>query len=381
MAETDKDVLYLYNDTHLNSALPAIVFLSFIMLVGFIGNSVVCFVYLRCFKPNPLRCFIMIVAILDLFICVIDLPLAIVNMRYLYSSGEFPVLCKAFHMFHDFSFMTSMFILVAIAVERYKKICQPFENQMTVPKARIVIGVCCLIALPLSTPAFIIYGAHSFPINATNDTILKATQCTLADLHEYHIGIIHNISFVFWILLDLGVFLILVVLYYLMWRGISRHVDLMRNKTLSESQINMASGFTECTSVPDTQLDDNEGITMTSTASRRSHLRASMHEGSRSMNQRPTINTPHRGGTLLKLTLTMFYVSLASFCAYLPIVCMIFISLLSPSISTEFRESATWLYYIVFQSYYIQCAFNPLIYGFCNTAFRHEIKRAFEKVT
>ncbi|XP_046548846.1 cholecystokinin receptor-like [Haliotis rubra] len=375
MADKDKDLLYLYNDIQMNSALPVIVFLSLIMLTGFIGNCTVCFVYLTRFKPSPLICFILITSLFDLFICVIDIPLAIVGMRYMYNSGEFPVLCKAFHMFHDFSSITSMFMLLAIAVERYKKICQPFENRMTVPKARVVIVVSCLLALLLSTPATIIYGAHSFPINGTNDTIINATQCNLADLHVYHIYIIKQVNLVFWISLDIGMFLTLFVMYCLIWRRLYDHADRMRKKTLPESQINVPHGSGEHASISDTRIDEDDNMTTTSSVS------SSINRPRTTMNQSPKKNTHDRRGTLTKVTLTMFYVSLASLVAYLPIVCLMFMNVFAPSAMTAFRESATWLYYIVWQSYYIQCALNPLIYGFGNTAFRYEMKLAFKKIT
>ncbi|XP_067667451.1 pyrokinin-1 receptor-like [Haliotis asinina] len=376
MAETDTDLLYLYNDTHLNSALPTIVFLSLIMVTGFIGNCTVCFVYLKRFKPSPLRCFILTTSFFDLFICVFDLPIAIVNMRYLYSSGEFLELCKAFHMLHDFSFMTSMFMLLAIAVERYKKICQPFENRMTVRKARVVIVVSCLLALVLSSPATIIFGAHIFPVNGKNNTIINATQCALANLHVYHIGTISKISLTGWIVLDIGVFLTLVVLYCLIWRKIYDHIDVMTNKTLSHSQnANIANASAEHASITDTRIDDDDNMTTTSVVS------GSIDHSKTTMNQSPTRNTHDHPGTLLKVTLTMVCVSLASFVAYLPIICLMFIALFAPSTMTTFQESVTWLYYIVLQSFYIQCALNPLVYGFCNTAFRYEMRLACEKIT
>ncbi|XP_076084507.1 uncharacterized protein LOC143055262 [Mytilus galloprovincialis] len=178
--------------------LPAILIVGVYMIVGIFGNPLVIYYY-GCFvKPFPSYNFIVTMAVFDLIVCCVSMPLEIVDMRFNY---KFPdaTACKIFRFGNYFCSMASSFILIAIAADRYRKVCQPFHTQITFKTAKIITGCLCLAAFFVASPSFIIYDIRTVNISATSG--LVGYDCTAIREARYtlYISIFNGICFLIFI--------------------------------------------------------------------------------------------------------------------------------------------------------------------------------------
>ncbi|VDI69097.1 Hypothetical predicted protein [Mytilus galloprovincialis] len=81
------------NDEMAAVLLPAILIVGVYMIVGIFGNPLVIYYY-GCFvKPSPSYHFIVTMAVFDLIVCCVSMPLEIVDMRFKISART---ACKNF---------------------------------------------------------------------------------------------------------------------------------------------------------------------------------------------------------------------------------------------------------------------------------------------
>lgn len=201
------------NDELAFTLLPVTVIVTVYMAIGIFGNPLVAYYYGFHVKPSPSCYFIVAMAVFDTIVCSVSMPLEIVDMEYPY---KFPskVGCKLFRFMNFFSSLSSVFILVAIATDRYRKVCQPFKTQITTNMTKVIIGIACLISLNVSWPALIFYDV--IDVNTTSIPDVVGYDCTTVRNNEFtlYITIFNGVCF----LIFLGCITSLTVLYVLIGR-------------------------------------------------------------------------------------------------------------------------------------------------------------------
>lgn len=198
------------NDEMAINVLPVILLICIYMFVGLFGNSLVAYYY-GCFvKPSPSYYFIVAMAIYDIILCCVSMPLEIVDLRFSYN---FPsaMACKILRFVNYFSSTASGLVLIAVAVDRYRKVCQPFKTQMTMTTAKIIIGGLCFASLCIAWPALVIYDINV--VNISSAPGLNGYDCTTIRNKEYkvYITIYNGVCF----LIFIGCITTLIVLYIL----------------------------------------------------------------------------------------------------------------------------------------------------------------------
>lgn len=71
---------------------------------------------------------------------------------------------------HFVSF-TSVFLLAIIAIERFRKVCQPLKRQLSTKEVGIACVAVIIGSIILSIPAFQFYGSELHPVDGTNLTL------------------------------------------------------------------------------------------------------------------------------------------------------------------------------------------------------------------
>ncbi|XP_046549018.1 alpha-2Db adrenergic receptor-like [Haliotis rubra] len=209
-----EEYLRRHDDLYAIKYFPVILFLVILMLIGVLGNSLVCYVYIAKFKPSTTRCFVIALAVLDLINCFTSIPFEVIDMRHTYTFGEYKI-CRLMKLFETINSIASGSVLVAVAVDRFKKICRPLQIQMTTKVANISIAICCSLAVVLAVPAGFIYGGRTVPTDRINIT---GVDCSLSDqfigstLHIVYLGVQFLVFF--------GAALTIAVVYSLIWRQI-----------------------------------------------------------------------------------------------------------------------------------------------------------------
>ena len=145
------------NAAEAKQRLPTVIYLSILVTVGILGNLLILLVYGIRYKATNFRCYILCLAVLDLTACCISIPSEIVDnaFPYMYYSEGF---CKFSRFIGDVAKLGSAFVLTVMAAGRYRRICFPFSEEMSLKMAK----TCCFLAIAssvlLSWPTAIIQG-------------------------------------------------------------------------------------------------------------------------------------------------------------------------------------------------------------------------------
>ncbi|CAG2229606.1 unnamed protein product [Mytilus edulis] len=207
---------------------PVIAIVCIYMVVGVLGNPLVIYYYGFSVKPSPSYNFIVLVAVFNLIICCICIPLEIVDMLFSY---KFPsaIGCKIFRFVNYFSSVGTGLVLIAIAVDRYRKVCQPFKTQITMKMAKIIIFIVCLASVCISWPGFVFYDVHA--VNISSFPGLIGYDCTTIREKQYklYILIFNGVCF----LIFLVSIMTLTVLYILVGKKLC-HLKRFRFSTTTQ---------------------------------------------------------------------------------------------------------------------------------------------------
>lgn len=191
--------------------LPVITFVSVVMCLGACGNIVVFSVYSCARRKSVTNLFVATLAVLDLINCLLSIPSEIMHLRFKYTLGDYIFWCKGTRVLAAFTTIAPCGLLIVIAIDRYKQICQPFKHQTTLPLARSAIGICCLLTICIAIPAWFLNGKRTVVVNA-----IRRSECTISDEHKDSLFPIGYNSVLF--SLYLGGCAVLIVFYTLIWK-------------------------------------------------------------------------------------------------------------------------------------------------------------------
>lgn len=391
MVQDDNNTIYLhqYDDMYASKYLPAIVFVAILMLVGVVGNSLVCYVYLFKFKPSTTRCFIVTLALLDILNCSLSMPLKIVHMRHHATSGLYG--CRFATISLTFFSLASAAVLLPVAVDRYLKICKPFASQMTVFYAKVGCAVACTVAFLLTIPPAIIHGPTIHPLPHAN-----ATFCYLSDGERGTLP--HVIYSGVQMLLFVMTAGALIVMYTCIWHRVYKQKKAFRQRARAGSSNRMSPNrnctqestsetLTTSPNVNRTSMNETSTISQQgnqsldpqndSSSLKTEHEQCAFTSPSRSgpIHDKGVTTTLHQEYVVRRMTLMLFLISLMFFISFLPYL----IITVTVSSNKSFAERLTVISsasVIIFErSYFIQSACNPFIYSFCSVNFRREMMK------
>ncbi|KAK3596557.1 hypothetical protein CHS0354_027012 [Potamilus streckersoni] len=155
--EQKNKTLQEINDEKAKVLLPVLVLYVSIMSIGIIGNAVVIVIYTCRFKLSPRKIFILTLALLDLTTCSVGLPYHVLDILEPYTY-KYLVFCKISTATILFVYVSSISILIIIGVDRYLKICHPFQTQITTRGAKYTCGILIFASLVMAFPIFELYG-------------------------------------------------------------------------------------------------------------------------------------------------------------------------------------------------------------------------------
>ncbi|XP_076468286.1 uncharacterized protein LOC143299069 [Babylonia areolata] len=156
---------------------PTIVYLAVLMVVGAVGNTIAFLVYYKRFKPSATRTYILAMSLCDLLANVLSLPSEIIDIRHWYTF-DLPVLCMCMRGSNSFLTLTSAFLLLAVATDRFNKICRPLEKQSPLRRIKLHVIICVLASLALSVVFAALNGSRTLPTGVGNVT---GTTCSVSD--------------------------------------------------------------------------------------------------------------------------------------------------------------------------------------------------------
>ncbi|XP_052212095.1 trace amine-associated receptor 4-like [Dreissena polymorpha] len=363
--ETDEEILARLNHEEAKQYVGGVVFVALLMTAGIFGNLHVLYVYVFRMQSSNYRVFVLSLATLDFITCVVGMPFILVDLR---NPLTFTLVaaCKILRFVNYFICLASAFLLIVIAVDRYRKICVPFGKQMS----RMVAKVSCLVvigfSLLLSWPAPVLYGQD---IVMTSHENITGTRCYEENKYrgtQYMAYFNELLILVFFV-----AFVVLVVLYSLSWRVIRKQSLKRAEREGHRKTATKMSNVTSSVDHPAAQSVDSDDAT-------------NKQCDKNVKNEQPTISQSElsrRGDAEknnhdhAKRTTVIFALITAVFVlSYFPQLSLKIITFLNPNFVPNMSFTGRVLYNTFIWCFFINNMANAYINGFLDRRFRAEIR-------
>ncbi|KAL8593029.1 hypothetical protein ACOMHN_017959 [Nucella lapillus] len=408
---SDERLLQCLNDEKAFLYLPVIVFLAVLVVAGTLGNTLVLAVYWRKPYKASSHYFILSLAALDLFSCLVGLPTEIADLRFPYMF-DLPIACKLLRFTHSSTIIASSSILIQVAFDRYYRICR-LGQQFSVRKAKVLCVLSILMGVLTSWPSCLLFGRKTLHLHvhpaaaryysrqphfAPGDKVgrvalpqprmLQASDCSTEDSMR---GTLYPTIYYLFLF---SLFFLTVAFFAILYIRIGVAIWKRKRKTIgAKVATKMNSHGSDQTS---TELSSE-----VEAAADHAHAHAHPHPL-----PHPHPPTPYLTGTLPrgsgkkreaeadmtqqigkrrqirvgKTTTVLFAVTLAYILSFLPY--LVVMVLRSTITDFEGRLSAVGevAYKFCVKSFFINNAINPLIYSFLNASFRADARKALTKM-
>ncbi|CAC5383096.1 CCKAR [Mytilus coruscus] len=163
------DVLVDIEEDERIKRIPVAVFIGILTIVGILGNFNILVIFSRNSKHHSTyHVLVSALAVSDLVVCITHLPVEIIMvMKPL--SFDFDIVCRLVMMNSYVWGCWTVFLILLIAIERYRRICYPFKDQVSCAHARKLCVILFVLAAINAIPMGYISGTHTFPLsNSTN---------------------------------------------------------------------------------------------------------------------------------------------------------------------------------------------------------------------
>ncbi|OWF41311.1 neuropeptide S receptor-like [Mizuhopecten yessoensis] len=381
------------NDMYIKQKIGGIVFVTLLMIIGVIGNAHVLYLFAFKFPKTNHRIYILSLAVLDMITCSVGMPFVIVDLQNTLTF-ESAILCKLLRFVNYFNSGGSAFTLVVIAVDRYKKICNPLGKQMNERMAKIACCIALSISLMIAWPAPVLYGKST--VDTSVDGITGVACFTEDRFKKTKYQLYFNSVL---ILVVFGSFVTLIVLYALIGRRIlkqSKKRTKMLNPTVSgttavvepTSSSNSGSGTDNsndtlstdaviCTSRSTSTDEISKTDTLQMTATQQHNETAKKTpSGNKSRSNIDAKKNAHAKKTK-RTTLMLFIITLVFIISFAPHLALKITVFLNKKFLASRTFAELFLYHTFVWSFFINNMANPIIYGFCDPRFRREIRNMY----
>ncbi|XP_061194483.1 gastrin/cholecystokinin type B receptor-like [Saccostrea echinata] len=376
-----------FNSKEVPLYIPALVYTFLLLIIGVPGNSIVLYVYFQKWGRSSTRTFILGLAMLDLVNCLVTYPMEIALMLRPFVF-DYPVLCKVTRFITYGCNTSSGLVLIAIAVDRYQRICRPLNKPMTTDTAKIIIFSTIGIAVLFLWPALVLYGTQSIPVTKT--AILKL--CLIQD--NYVTTDYPLIFFVFNGVCTVIIFLILSIVYSIVgvkvcklrtFRSKSRSVTSLSDYVDEDDQLYLGDRDGSCKSQEEflpmkginTQIENGAKEDRPPAPGA---IKLVFKTTSDTLKKARKSVSDKRFRRVGKTTIMLFLVTVLYVICFTPFLGIAFHRTIHKESFKFLTRSQKMAFYLILRSYMLNCAINPLIYSFCNNLFRKECTYLFKKL-
>lgn len=394
-----KEILSRLNSEKVVLLLPVIVFVVITILVGIVGNSIVCYIYTFRLRRSPSRYFILFLAMLDLISCFVGAgsELSDLFQPYVFKATWS---CKILRFGLSFTIISASFTLICVAFDRYYKVCKPLKA-FPVRKVKTLCLVVAGLSIVLSSPALVLFGLKSVE---TDYPGIIGTECSTAD------GVRKTALPIVYYAILFSAFLILLTSFILLYIRIGVEIWKRKKLTIGETLPGLIKGLKDMRS---SKYSRNESVQADDASSRSIHTddysesRAgcdnacanetdscistlnrtitdvSMRDPKRAKSKPVLKRRRSKLGRMsirtLRTTSIFFAVSAAFVLSFLPYLIANLLKFTNVAFYDIQSSSVEVAYNFCVRSYFISNCINPIIYSALNVYFRKECKKMLKR--
>ncbi|CAC5377607.1 unnamed protein product [Mytilus coruscus] len=223
--------LEILNKDKIVSLIPNMVILTLYLIAGIFGNGLVLYVYsFKLKSKTDDRYFIPCLALMDMVACVIgaSFSIAVNANQFTFQSN---LICKLMWSLNKFTSISSGLMLIAIAVQRYIKVCRPFKSVMSINSKRLAIKLIIAVSMLVVVPSGFLYGVNDELIenDGINITVYRCTVDSDID-RRYDVG--YSVFLLFFCFAGI---LAISILYFLIMKAIYTQESFWKRKRSNQN--------------------------------------------------------------------------------------------------------------------------------------------------
>ncbi|CAH1802388.1 unnamed protein product [Owenia fusiformis] len=177
----DLDFVAKRNDLFVKENILVVIFMFFVMIIGSFGNLLVLIVHRTKFMKRTGTYYMYILAGIDFVSCIVIHPYVIHKLFYFY--GQSVKRCKISYFFTHISVVVQVFLLTAIAIDRFYTMNKPLDFKKAYKRMRAFVGTSFVGGIILSTPIIELYGIKTVELMEENKRYDGHT-CYYSDFYE-----------------------------------------------------------------------------------------------------------------------------------------------------------------------------------------------------
>ena len=373
-----------------DSVLYMTVIVAIIGITGLIGNTCVLVVYSVNYPTCNFKYFVITLAIIDITSCLTTIPGEIFTHRNWYNYPDEAIwYCKVKTYFNGFTVFLLAFVLLLIAVDRYRKACQPLKWQIRPRRAIQLTVMAFVLAFVLSIPASFFWGKHTAVVNFHGQDV-RIQMCEKDDNFKDTVYPAVFVNFVYF--LPVICFMVATaVLYAIIIRKIAICGAFMTDDFSS------IQAFPKISTISQPSMNKNsleKTISNASTATDRVKFEEEMYN-SNSEENTPRLSRKNQKSVVMRevnprkrhlksprarmrtKTMIMLVVTIVFF-----VTTMLYFGILSFIASKDKVfvlkvQDDTDVVFLFWRLYFINHVINPVLYGFMDPRFRQALKIGF----
>ncbi|KAL3892221.1 hypothetical protein ACJMK2_004451 [Sinanodonta woodiana] len=356
-------VMETKNIEKLEHLIPAFVMVTLFMIVGLPGNLFVIIVYYRKMRRTTSRYFIIVLAALDFINCVVTMPMELALLSNFYTF-DLPWLCKLIRFITYSTQNSSAIILLGIAVDRFRNICQATKRSFSLKHVKIFCICSVIFATLSSTPSILLYGTNTkiLPVVMELNLTIHGKTCLIEDKYWRSTFIAAFNAYIF--CCNAIIFVVISIAYILIGKEmfIRKEFWSYRKKSITEELQREA------------EPSVNRNKSSLTSLSLKKHELETITECHKS----ETEKTENRI-SVTKTTCMLFLVTLFYIISFLPFLVIATFRNLKPDFYERMSVVENSIYNFFLRTYFLNNVINPILYGFLNEQFRRRVVQLFRE--
>lgn len=341
--------------------LPVTLFIVFLMVIGLVGNVIVCIVYYKRKRKSTSDLFILNLAALDLLSCLFGIPMEVADLSLPYMFNA-PTVCRIGKTLESCTILGSAMTLVFISIDRYKLICNMGESFSYKTAKRLCLASLCF-GIFLSWPFLILMGKKTVDLGLPD---IKGVDCAISDdFRKTIVPLVFNgILFVCFVLS-----LVFMIFVYVRISIFLKRSKTSRLRHIEERDVSISIAFTQHTHSGQVRFENMDNTEL-------SDVNDLHQEAVRQLAKVPK----RKSAVKVTRTTTIFVaITIVFIISFLPfLVVMTLLSTIS-DIEKEISKPLEVFMEFCLKTYFLNNAINPLIYSVLSIRFRQDVKRLFSK--
>ncbi|KAK3103450.1 hypothetical protein FSP39_019343 [Pinctada imbricata] len=353
--------------------------------IGILGNVCVILIYsCRMQKRKDDRYFIPCLAFVNLAAIIVS-TIFFVSVNVFQTDFKSGFSCKALHFLNRAIFVTTLLMLLIIAVQRYKKICRTFRNRISLFWKRIAILTNVTLGILISIPAVFFYGVTETGRNVTeNVTVTAEYRCELLEYDDYHYKAALCVYTVILFILILTAVICITLLYLRIGKQIKKNVQ-TRSKKMSSSTTSLFSNSLTQNDVTIKRPKSESGMFKVTrqesdlsfpTLVEYSGNGISMRRATSDVHSNSTASNGPKSLNIYRYSYMFFTISLVTFVSYIPPFILIILEAVYGDVLNWGGVSLVQTHVLIMlrRMYFLSYVINPFLFGLFDRTFRRELK-------